>query len=89
MKTTIKQIEEIFNSNNIPLIDVRHDLKAVKLAVNHMVECTNIDDANDIVNLVFFNEPITEMYTHSYGFHTRQGREIIETFKNNYYNLIN
>lgn len=89
MKTTIKQIKEIFKSNNIPLSDVRHDLKAVKLAVNHMVECTNIDNANDIVNLVFFNEPITELYTHSYGFHTRQGREIIETFKSKYYNLIN
>jgi hypothetical protein len=89
MKTTIKQIKEIFKSNNIPLSDVSHDLKAVKLAVNHMVECTNIDDAKDIVNLVFFNEPITKLYTHSYGFHTRQGREIIETFKSNYYNLIN
>lgn len=89
MKTTIKQIKEIFKSNNIPLSDVRHDLKAVKLAVNNMVECTNIDDANDIVNLVFFNEPIADLYTHSYGFHTRQGREIIETFKSNYYNLIN
>jgi hypothetical protein len=88
MKTTIKQIKEIFKSNNIPLIDIRHDLKAVKLAVNDMFEDTNIS-ANDIVNLVFFNEPIAELYTHSYGFHTRQGREIIETFKSNYYNLIN
>ena len=31
--------------------------------------------------LVLENQPIDEAYTHSYGFHTANGREIINTFK--------
>ena len=39
------------------------------------------------LNMFFFmieNEPIRELRTHSYNFNTRLGREIKETFKNNY-----
>jgi len=39
----------------------------------------------DVLQLVLENKPISDFYTHSYGFQNRQGREIIELFKSNYY----
>jgi len=38
----------------------------------------------DMFLFMIENEPIKGIYTHSYGFNTRLGREIKETFKNNY-----
>jgi hypothetical protein len=38
----------------------------------------------DVLQLVLENKPISDFYTHSYGFHTRQGREIIKLFESNY-----
>ena len=38
----------------------------------------------DIFFFMIENEPIKKLYTHSYGFNTSKGREIKETFKNNY-----
>ena len=42
-------------------------------------------DALDYLRLLFFNDPIKGMFTHSYGFHTRTGRAIIEQLKSKYY----
>ena len=39
----------------------------------------------DVLQLVLENKPISDFYTHSYGFHTRAGREIINLFQSNYY----
>ena len=39
----------------------------------------------DVLQLVLENKPISDFYTHSYGFHTRVGREIINLFQSNYY----
>ena len=39
----------------------------------------------DVLQLVLENKPISDLYTHSYGFHTRAGREIINLFESNYY----
>jgi len=39
----------------------------------------------DFMKLLFFNDPIPELHTHSYGFHTATGRHIIETIKEYYY----
>jgi hypothetical protein len=41
--------------------------------------------AKDIFFFMIENEPIRELRTHSYDFNTSGGREIKETFKNNYY----
>ena len=38
----------------------------------------------DVLQLVLENKPISDLYTHSYGFHTRAGRRITELFKSNY-----
>ena len=43
------------------------------------------DSALDLMNLLFFNDPIPELHTHSYGFNTATGRNIIETIKEKYY----
>ena len=39
----------------------------------------------DVLKLVLENKPISGLYTHSYGFHTRTGRGIINLFQSNYY----
>jgi hypothetical protein len=44
-------------------------------------------ESDDVFHLVFENRPIEGAYTHSYGFHTNFGREIINTFSNKYHSL--
>ena len=39
----------------------------------------------DYMRLLFFNDPIKGLFTHSYGFHTATGRAIIEQLKSRYY----
>ena len=39
----------------------------------------------DVLQLVLENKPISDFYTHSYGFQNRQGREIIKLFESNYH----
>jgi len=46
-------------------------------------------EPKDYMRLLFFNDPIKGMFTHSYGFHTATGRHIIETLKDKYYEFIN
>ena len=41
--------------------------------------------AEDFMKLLFFNDPIEGLFTHSYGFHTATGRAIIESLKMKYY----
>ena len=43
----------------------------------------------DLMKLLFFNDPIPELHTHSYGFNTATGRNIIETLKMKYYEYEN
>ena len=43
----------------------------------------------DLMKLLFFNDPIPELHTHSYGFNTATGRNIIETLKIKYYEYKN
>ena len=42
-------------------------------------------DALDYMRLLFFNDPIKGMFTHSCGFNTATGRAIIEQLKSKYY----
>ena len=62
----------------------RHDCEALANASKQTameVESTPWD----VLQLVLQNKPISDLYTHSYGFHTRVGREIIKLFQSNYY----
>ena len=45
--------------------------------------------AIDFLKLLFFNDPIAGLHTHSYGFHTRNGRGIIERIKSYYHEYKN
>ena len=42
-------------------------------------------NAKELMKLLFFNDPIPQLHTHSYGFHTATGRNIIEKLKEKYY----
>ena len=42
-------------------------------------------NAKEFMKLLFFNDPIPQLHTHSYGFHTATGRAIIESLKMKYY----
>ena len=43
----------------------------------------------DLMKLLFFNDPIPQLHTHSYGFNTATGRNIIETTQEYYYKYYN
>ena len=62
-----------------------HCAKAVTFACNEACYEFSHDNAKDLMKLLFFNDPIASLHTHSYGFHTATGRNIIETIKE-YYN---
>ena len=56
-----------------------HNTQAIAEACNEMSSIHDCE-ANDIMRLILANEPIPTMYTHSYGFHTAEGRGLIEEF---------
>ena len=68
-----------------------HCPEAIAAACNDMAEdnynthFTKVPDALDYMRLLFFNDPIKSLFTHSYGFHTATGRAIIEQIKEKYY----
>ena len=70
---------------------IRHCPEAIAAACNDIAnEYADTDfakaaDALDYLRLLFFNDPIKGMFTHSYSFHTRTGRAIIEQLKSRYY----
>ena len=53
-------------------------------AINDMAEEIDADEW-DLFHLLVENKPINSLMTHSYGFHTANGRNIIETIKSKYY----
>ena len=89
MKLTKEKVEKYFKNRTDK--ELEHCSESIALACNDMVkEYANNDfakaaEAIDYLRLLFFNDPIKDMFTHSYGFHTRTGRNIIETLKEKYY----
>tara|TARA_Y100000592_G_scaffold71549_1_gene111369 strand:- start:639 stop:926 length:288 start_codon:yes stop_codon:yes gene_type:complete len=71
--------------------ELRHCPLAISEACNEVIEKFNNAfsgenvTAKDLLKLLFFNDPIPSLHTHSYGFHTATGRSIIETLKMKYY----
>ena len=62
----------------------RHDVNALASAVTDMAEELDYDES-ELLYLLLENRPIVDLHTHSYGFHTANGRHIIETLKEKYY----
>ena len=71
-----------------------HCPDAIAAACNDMYEEFKHDEfvsikPLDLMRLLFFNDPIPGLHTHSYGFHTATGRHVIETLKQKYYEYEN
>ena len=81
-KITIQELKNYFK-NDLKATP-RHDLKSCKYAFNKLNKEIKID-VLDLVYLIFENRPIQKLITHSYTFHTSNGRYLIDTFAN-YYN---
>ena len=65
----------------------RHDCEALAFAITQTSMDMDYDEC-ELMYLLLENRPITELHTHSYGFHTANGRGIIERIKNYYYEEI-
>ena len=64
--------------------------EAIAAACNEMMRKFNNEfnenlSAKEFMKLLFFNDPIPMLHTHSYGFNTATGRNIINTLKMRYY----
>jgi len=68
--------------------ECKHDAYAMSIAINNVSKELNYDDKWKLFHLLVENEPIDELHTHSYGFHTSNGRHIIETIKEHYNKII-
>jgi len=62
----------------------RHNCYALADAITDMAEELDHDEC-ELMYLLLENRPIDAIHTHSYGFHTANGRHIIETIKQKYY----
>ena len=69
--------------------ELRHCPKAIAEACNEACYEFNHTDAKDLMKLIFFNDPVPMLHTHSYNFNTATGRHIIETIENYYYEFKN
>tara|TARA_R100000329_G_scaffold146857_1_gene133801 strand:- start:627 stop:881 length:255 start_codon:yes stop_codon:yes gene_type:complete len=65
----------------------RHNCEALAEAINHIAE--EVDhDAFELMRLLLENKPIDALHTHSYGFHTANGRSLIEGMQSKYYEYV-
>jgi len=61
----------------------RHDCGVLALAINEVAEEVG-HDSYALMELLLINKPIPSLYTHSYGFHTANGRGLIESMQHAY-----
>ena len=89
MKLTSKKVKEYMEWRTDE--ELRHCPDCIASACNEMVIKFSNEfstpklNAKDFLKLLFFNDPIPALMTHSYGFHTATGRAIIESLKMKYY----
>ena len=69
--------------------DLRHCPNCIAAACNDAAYKFGHHDAKDLLKLLFFNDPIPALHTHSYNFNTATGRHIIETTQEFYYEYKN
>ena len=62
----------------------RHNCYALADAITDMAEELDYDEC-ELMYLLLENRPIVDLHTHSYGFHTANGREIINNLQHKYY----
>ena len=79
---TSKKVEKYFKSRTDE--ELRHCPDCLAAACNDgAIEFNH--DALSLLKLLCFNDHIPSLFTHSYGFHTANGRGIIERIKSYYY----
>ena len=88
MKLTSKKVKEYTEWRSE--VKLKHCPSSISAACNELAEKYNNEfnekiKALDLMKLLFFNDPIPSLHTHSYGFNTATGRHIIETLKEKYY----
>lgn len=66
--------------------EVRHNCEKLKKACQKISKRYGVNTVH-VFHFMIEQEPIPNLYTHSYGFNTRLGREIREEFKYQYYSL--
>ena len=69
--------------------ELKHCPDCLAAACNDAAIKFNHDNALDLLKLLCFNDAVPGMFTHSYGFHTATGRNIIETIQEYYYKYEN
>ena len=62
----------------------RHNCEALAEAINHIANEVEYDSFA-LMQLLLENKPIDALHTHSYGFHTANGRSLIEGMQNAYH----
>ena len=82
-KLTSKKVKEYMSWRTDE--ELKHCPDCVAAACNYAAIEFNHNNAKDLLKLLFFNDPIPSLHTHSYTFHTATGRHIIETLKEKYY----
>jgi len=65
--------------------ECKHDAYAMSEAINDVAYELEYDDEWDLFHLLIENKPINRLMTHSYGFHTANGRGIINKIQDYYY----
>ena len=89
MKLTSKKVLDYMSYRTDE--ELRQSPEAIAAACNDMAdeyshtEFGKAAEPKDYMRLLFFNDPIKGMFTHSYGFHTATGRMLIEKLKERYY----
>ena len=82
-RLTTKKVEEYVAKRSNQ--DLRHCPNCIAAACNDAAYKFNHHKAKDFLKLIFFNDPIPTLHTHSYGFHTANGRHLINEMQNRYY----
>ena len=62
---------------------LRHDAEALANAITDIAKEIDYDEFA-LMQLLIEDKPIDELHTHSYGFHTANGRSIINGIQNLY-----
>ena len=65
-------------------LDLKHDINALAFAAEKTANLFSDIEPMRVIKFMLCNEPIGG-FTHSYGFHTREGRAIREFFGTKYY----
>jgi prophage maintenance system killer protein len=65
--------------------ECKHDAHALAKAINQIQQDMDYENEWDLFHLLVENKPISSLMTHNYGFHTANGRGIIERIQDYYY----